>query len=75
MESWLALGQSITDAGGWAAFFGLVSLIGIGLWRGWWVPGFWYKERDADVKELRKALADQTAAELERERRRRRGDA
>ena len=74
MDSWLALGQAITDAGGWAAFFGLVSLIGIGLWRRWWVPGFWHSELEAEVKQLRKTVLSMTA-ELARERRRRRDDA
>ena len=41
------------DIGGWAAFLGPGSLIGVGLWRRWWVPGFWYAEMEAEVKRLR----------------------
>lgn len=74
MDSWLEAGQSIVDAGGWAAFFGLLLLIGIGLWRRWWVPGFWFTELEAEVKALRKSVLTMTA-ELARERRRRRTDA
>lgn len=71
---WLALGQAITDAGGWAAFLALVVLVGIGLWRGWWVPGFWHRELEAEVRQLRQTVLRMTG-ELARERRRRRGDA
>lgn len=74
MAEWLALGQSIIDAGGWAAFFALVSLTGVGLWRKWWVPGFWYSDIETEVKALRKTVLTMTA-ELARERRRRRTDA
>ena len=71
---WLAFGTAIDRAGGWAAFLGLIALIGIGLWRRWWVPGFWFTEVNDEVKALRKAVLSLTT-ELARERRRRRSDA
>lgn len=73
MAEWLGIGQALSDAGGWAAFLTLVVLIGIGLWRRWWVPGFWHSELEVEVKELRARVLTMTA-ELARERRRRRTD-
>lgn len=41
----------ISDAGGWAVFAFSVFAIGIGLVRGWWVPGWIYQsEREQRVK-------------------------
>lgn len=74
MAEWVGLGQALSEAGGWACFLLLVALIGIGLWRRWWVPGFWHTELEAEVKQLRKTVLDMTA-QLARERRRRRTDA
>jgi hypothetical protein len=74
MDAWLSIGQAIEKAGGWAAFLGLVSIVGVGLWRRWWVPGFLYVEKEAEVKELQRAVARLTES-LTRERRRRRSDA
>lgn len=73
MDWWVVLGKAIEDAGGWAAFLGLVSLIGLGLWRKWWVPGFLYTELEAEVKDLKKVVSRLTAR-LARERRRRDSD-
>jgi hypothetical protein len=74
VDWWVALGQTISEAGGWAAFLGLVCLIGVGLWRRWWVPGFLFVELEAEVKLLRKSIVSLTG-QLARERRRRRTDA
>lgn len=35
--------QILADAGGWAAFVALVGVIGLGVIKGWWVPGFVYR--------------------------------
>ena len=32
--------KALSDAGGFALFLGFVIAAAIGLWRGWWVPGF-----------------------------------
>lgn len=73
MDTWLASGQAIVDAGGWAAFFALLVLVGVGLWRRWWVPGFWFTELEAEVKALRKTVLTLTA-QVNRDRRSRRTD-
>jgi hypothetical protein len=70
MDWWVVVGKTIEDAGGWAAFLGLLSLIGLGLWRKWWVPGFLYVELEAEVKDLKKVVSRLTAR-LARERRQR----
>lgn len=62
------------SAGGFALFLGLIVLIGVGLWRQWWVPGFWYRAKDAEVKELR-IVVSRLTTQLNRERRRRGTDA
>jgi hypothetical protein len=71
---WLAIGQAVSDLGGWTTSVVLVVLILVGLWRRWWVPGFLYAEMDAEVKLLRKSIVSLTG-QLARERRRRRTDA
>lgn len=77
----------MSEVGGFALFLGLVALAGLGLWRRWWVPGFWFDEKDAALKAaldanhaLREANAELRAqnrelrGDLVRERRRRRDD-
>jgi predicted Na+-dependent transporter len=61
------------DAGGLVLFLALLILIGIGLWRGWWVPGPFYREKADAVKTLTATVERLTKA-LERERRRRSTD-
>ena len=41
----IALG--LADAGGWAVVVAMITAIGTGIVRGWWVPGFVY---DREVK-------------------------
>jgi hypothetical protein len=75
-----ALGSQLADLGGFALFLLLVVTIAVGLWRGWWVPGFiareWKGERDqarTELAEARKTVNTLTV-ELARERRRRASD-
>jgi hypothetical protein len=32
--------KELSDAGGFALFLGFIVTAALGLWRGWWVPGF-----------------------------------
>jgi len=38
-----SIAAALSDAGGWAAFVALVIAAGLGVVRGWWVPGFVYR--------------------------------
>ena len=76
-----ALGSQLADLGGFALFLLLLVVIGVGLFRRWWVPGWiasdWKDERDKARDELeatRKTVTTLTV-ELARERRRRASDA
>jgi hypothetical protein len=44
---WIAIGRAISDAGGWAAFLALIVLLGVGLMRRWWVPGWLFDRLEA----------------------------
>lgn len=80
--------KRLVEAGALTILVLLVVAIFVGLWRRWWVPGFWYDEKVAALKDAVTALAEVTAANVElrienarlraenaRERRRRRDDA
>ena len=45
--------RQLADLGAWPLLVLLVALIFIGLFRKWWVPGYWYEELRADWKILR----------------------
>jgi uncharacterized membrane protein YciS (DUF1049 family) len=72
-REWLAFAESILNAGGWTVVVFLVVVIGIGLWRGWWVLRPWYREKADEVMELRRTVKSLTA-QLSRERNRRKSD-
>ena len=40
------IARGLADAGGWAVVVAMITAIGTGIVRGWWVPGFVY-EREA----------------------------
>lgn len=82
-----AFSSSLIEAGGWAVVVLIVTAILVGLWKKWWVPGFWHDEKDAALKaallisdELRASNAElrvtnaQLRQDLKNERRRRVGD-
>lgn len=71
--NFIALGRAAADLGGFALFLVLLIVIGVGLWRRWWVPGWLYLEKASDVKDLTKAV-ERLTTELARERRRRSTD-
>lgn len=75
MAEWLALAQALVEAGGWTVVVVMALVAGVGLWRGWWVLRPWYREKADEVIKLRAAMDKMIAAELSRERRRRRTDA
>lgn len=37
--------------GGWSLFIGIVLLVVLGSFKGWWVPGWQYKDQTAILKE------------------------
>lgn len=69
----LATAQSLIDIGGWAAFLASWFVIGIGLYRKWWVLGIFYAPLEAEVKALREAVL-KLSVRLAREGRRRGDD-
>lgn len=69
----VSLGKALSDLGGFALFLVTVAVAVVGLHRQWWVPGWIWRERSDDVKELNRTVARLTE-ELRRERQRRRGD-
>ena len=45
------LGQQLADLGGFALFLLVIALAAVGLFRQWWVPGYFYRaEREAREK-------------------------
>jgi hypothetical protein len=44
--------DQLTRAGGWTLFVALVTLIGVGLLRKWWVPGWLYVALEAKLDKL-----------------------
>lgn len=74
------LGSQLADLGGFALFLLLVVVIGVGLLRKWWVPGWLFAERtverDAAILELKQAskTIGQLTLQLSRERKRRSSD-
>lgn len=61
---WLAIGKAISDIGGWAAFLGLVALIGIGGFRRWWVWG-WMWDRSETRAATSATQAERNADSLD----------
>ena len=39
-----AIGSQLSDLGGFALFLLLLVVIGTGLWKQWWVPGWVYRQ-------------------------------
>ena len=74
MAEWLALAQALLEAGGWTVVVVLVTLFIVGLWRGWFVLRPWYREKVDELDRIKAAMDKMIAAELARERRRRRSD-
>lgn len=64
-----AIGRALSDLGGFALFITTVVVSVVGLHRQWIVPGWIYREKADDVRELNRTVARLTA-ELARERRR-----
>lgn len=57
---------TLVDAGGWAAFVGLLMLGFTAVWRGWLIPRPTYQDRMSDLKETIVALRA-TVEERERQ--------
>lgn len=47
-----AAAKQLADSGGWAAFLVLCAVLGIGFVRGWYVPGYLYREMQARSEKL-----------------------
>lgn len=88
MGELLGFAQDLLNAGGWTVVVFLVATLLIGLWRRWWVPGFWFDDKATALKDAVEANAGLREANTElrvenarlrtevvRERRRRRDDA
>jgi hypothetical protein len=58
--------KALSDAGGFALFLGFVIAAAIGLWRGWWVPGFiaLRDQKRADALEAENRTLSVTVATL-----------
>ena len=58
--------KALSDAGGFALFLGFVIAAAIGLWRGWWVPGFiaLRDQKRADTAEAENRTLSVTVATL-----------
>ena len=54
--------KQLADAGGWAAFLVLCGMLGVGFYRGWFVPGWVYREKAALVDKLTGDLERNTEA-------------
>lgn len=48
------LNRDWASVGGWSLFFGLVILIILGAFRGWWIPGWIYKRQSKTLDEAMK---------------------
>ena len=70
----VATAQALADVGGWAAFLASWIVIGVGLYRKWWVLGIFYAPLEAEVKALREAVLN-LSVRLARERGKRGDDA
>ena len=45
------LTKDYASLGGWSLFIGLVILIVVGVFRGWWVPGWMYRDQAETLNE------------------------
>lgn len=75
-----AIGGQLADLGGFALFLLLLVVIGVGLYRQWWVPGWLWRglvaenlEQKGELKAARQTVQTLTA-QLARERERRATD-
>ena len=60
-----ALGRQLADLGGSALLILLIVLIGVGLWKQWWVPGWlWRQEREA--RQIAETQATRNAEALQK---------
>lgn len=75
MADWLAFGQAVLDAGGWAVVVALVTGFLVSLWKGWLVFGKWHWPVVKENEDLRAALLKATIALARRDRPSRRPDA
>ena len=62
---WVKLGQTLLDAGGWAAFLSLVIVMAVGGYRRWWVWG-WLWQRSEDRADKSDTQAERNAEALEK---------
>jgi uncharacterized membrane protein YciS (DUF1049 family) len=60
-----ALGSQLADLGGFALFLLLVVVIGVGLIRRWWVPG-WVYQQERDARAVAETQALRNAESLEK---------
>lgn len=54
----LDFAKRLVEAGALTILVLLVVAIFVGLWRRWWVPGFWYDEKAADLKASQESNAE-----------------
>jgi len=48
--------QALADAGGWTVVVAMIVAIGVGVVRGWWVPGWIYRKSERRVEKIEAAL-------------------
>lgn len=54
--------KALVDAGGWTLFVVTIALIGIGAVRGYWVPGWIYRQEQSRNERIEAALVKLTEA-------------
>ncbi len=54
--------KALVDAGGWTLFVATIALIGIGAVRGYWVPGWIYRQSESRNEKIEAALTKLTEA-------------
>ena len=57
------LARTLADLGGFALFLLLIVVIGVGLFREWWVPGYLY-QRERHARELAETQAERNAKSI-----------
>ena len=60
-----AIGQQLADLGGFALFLLLIVVIGLGLIKRWWVPG-WVYQQERDARQVAETQALRNAEAIEK---------